>query len=126
LAQAVAVCLQHPAAVGRTYFAAGSEAVTARDLAGEIARQMGRWTVPLPLPPLLLWPICFGQEVISRITGRAMLLNLQKYAEIRAPGWVCDSSRLLQETGFACSLSIKAGVAETLAWYRQQGDLAPT
>ena len=125
LAQAVAVCLQHPAAVGRTYFAAGPEAITARDLAGEIAHQMGQWTVPLPLPPFLLWPICFGQEVFSRVTGRALLLNLQKYAEIRAPGWVCDSSRLLQETGFGCSTSIKAGVAETLAWYRQQGDLAP-
>lgn len=125
LAEAVAVCLQHPSAVGRTYFAAGRETISAHDLAGEIARQMGRWTVPLPLPPVLLWPICFGQEVISRVTGRAMLLNLQKYAEIRAPGWVCDSSRLLQETGVACDTSIQAGVAETLAWYRQQGDLAP-
>ena len=124
LAEAVATCLVHPAAVGRTYFVAGNEQVTARDLASVIARQMDRWTVPLPLPAFVLWPVCLGQELFSRITGRAMLLNLQKFAELRAPGWVCDASRMETEIGYSCRTSIPQGVAQTLAWYREAGALA--
>ena len=121
LAAAVVACLEQPAAAGRTYFAAGEETITARGLACVIARRMGCWTVPLPLPPAILWPVCFAEEVFSRLTGRATLLNLQKFAELRAPGWVCDSSRLRQEVGYTCRTTIEQGVTETLTWYRDQG-----
>ena len=120
LAEVIVSCLEHPAAVGRTYFAAGRQSTTARAMASEIASQMNRWTAPLPMPGLLLWPICLAQECFARLTGRPTLLNLQKYAELRAPGWVCDSSRLLNETGLACNTLVKQGIAETLKWYRQE------
>jgi nucleoside-diphosphate-sugar epimerase len=118
LAKAIAGVLPHPAASGRTYFAAAPEIVTARQMAEEIARCLGTWTVPVPLPAIALWPMCLGQELISRMTKKPRLLNLQKYAELRAPGWVCDSSRLAAETGFSCHTDLRAGVEETLAWYR--------
>jgi nucleoside-diphosphate-sugar epimerase len=121
LAEAVVTCLEHPVAVGRTYFIATSELLTARQFAEEIAIQMGGWTVPCYLPATVLWPICLAQELFSRLTGRATLLNLQKYAELRAPGWVCDSSRLRREIGFHCGTGFKAGIGETLAWYRNNG-----
>ena len=120
LAEAVVTALQLPAATGRTYFAAAPEPTTGRAIADEIARQMKRWTIPVPLPALALWPICFSQELFSRVTGRATLLNLQKFAELRAPGWVCDSSRLQQDLGIVCGTSLQSGISQTLAWYREQ------
>jgi nucleoside-diphosphate-sugar epimerase len=54
------------------------------------------------------------------VTGKPRLLNLQKFAELRAPGWVCDPSLLKAETGFECSTSLEQGVIETLKWYREQ------
>ncbi|HXP59007.1 MAG TPA: NAD-dependent epimerase/dehydratase family protein [Dongiaceae bacterium] len=120
LAQAIVTCLDHPAAARKTYFAACPEIVTARSMAGEIAAQMGVWTVPLPLPVLMLWPLCLGQEILSRLTGRPNVLSLQKFAELRAPGWVCDSGLLRRETGCACPTTLEAGIGLTLAWYRQQ------
>ena len=119
LAEAVVTCLTHPAAAGKTYFVAAREVVTARAIAEEIAVQMGVWTLPLPLPTALLWPICLAQELISRLTGKPNVLSLQKFAELRAPGWVCDPARLEHETGCACPTTLKQGVAETLTWYRQ-------
>ncbi|MEI6390329.1 MAG: NAD(P)-dependent oxidoreductase [Verrucomicrobiota bacterium] len=119
LAEAIVTCLQHPAAAGKTYFVAAREIVTARIMASEIAAQMKVWTLPLPLPTAFLWPICLAQEAISRLTGKASVLSLQKFAELRAPGWVCDSARLERETGYACPTTLEAGVAQTLAWYRQ-------
>jgi len=119
LAEAVVTCLSHPAAAGKTYFVASREIVTARGMAEEIAAQMNVWTVPLPLPTALLWPVCLAQEALSHLTGKPNVLSLQKFVELRAPGWVCDPTRLERETGCVCATLLKTGVAEALAWYRQ-------
>jgi nucleoside-diphosphate-sugar epimerase len=119
LAETVVTCLTHPAAAGKTYYVAAREVVTARTMADAIAAQMGVWTLPLPLPTAFLWPMCLAQEAISRLTGRANVLSLQKFAELRAPGWVCDPTLLERETGCAARTTLKGGVAETLVWYRQ-------
>jgi len=119
LAEVVATCIDNPVAAGKTYFVASEEIVTARQMADEIAACMHHWTVPIPLPPTLLWPVCLGQEIVSRATGRPMMLNLQKYAELRAPGWVCDPSSLRRDTGCQCRTTLKTGVAATLEWYKQ-------
>jgi nucleoside-diphosphate-sugar epimerase len=121
LAEAVATCLTHPAAAGKTFYVASGEVTTARAVAGEIAGQMKTWTLPLSLPTVALWPLCCLQETISWLTGRPSVLSRQKYAELRAPGWVCDPTRLRQEVGFVDGTTLKNGIAETLAWYRQEG-----
>ena len=120
LAEAVATCLDHPAAASKTYFVAAREVVTARRMAEEVAAQMKVWTLPLPVPLALLWLMCLAQEIKSRLTGNPNVLSLQKFAELRAPGWVCDPTLLERETGYACPTTLKTGVAETLSWYRQQ------
>jgi len=120
LAEAAVACLDHPAAVGKTYFVAAREVVTARRMADEIAAQMKVWALPLPLPLPFLWLLCLANESVSRLTGKASVLSLQKYAELRAPSWVCDPSLFERETGCACPTFLAKGVAETLAWYRQE------
>ena len=119
LAEAVVTCLLHPAAAGKTYYVAAREVVNARLIATEIASQMGGWTVSLPLPTAFFWPLCLAQEVMSRLTGVANVLSLQKFAELRAPGWVCASTRLERDTGCVCPTTLRLGIAQTLAWYQQ-------
>jgi nucleoside-diphosphate-sugar epimerase len=120
LAEAVVTCLTHTAAAGRTYFVAAREVVTPGAIAAEIAAQLGVWTVPLPLPTLLLWPLCLVQELTARLTGKPNVLSLQKFAELRAPGWVCDPARMERETRYACTTTLRQGIAETLSWYRER------
>jgi dihydroflavonol-4-reductase len=121
LAEAVVACLNHPAAAGKTYFVASGELTTGGRMAEEIAGQLGVWALPCPLPPAFLWPLCLAQEIASRVTGKPGLLNLQKFAELKAPGWVCDASRLERELGHTCSTTLRQGVAESLRWYLAQG-----
>ncbi|HUJ43947.1 MAG TPA: NAD-dependent epimerase/dehydratase family protein [Opitutaceae bacterium] len=121
LAGATATCLAHPAAAGKTFYVASPEVLTARGLAQEIAAQADTWTLPLPLPPAALGPLCWLQDGISWLTGRPNLLSRQKWGELRAPGWVCDPTRLREDLGFECTTKLKQGIAATLAWYRQQG-----
>ena len=120
MVEAVVTCLDHPAAVGKTYFVAAREIVTARRIAEEVAAQMNVWTLPLPVPLALVWLMCLAQEIRTRLTGKPNVLSIQKFAELRAPGWVCDPTLLESETGCACPTNLKTGVAETLSWYRQQ------
>jgi nucleoside-diphosphate-sugar epimerase len=75
----------------------------------------------VPLPTAALWPVCVGQEVISKITGKPNVINRQKYAELAAPGWVCDTSRLRNELDFIAPTALSEGLAKTLAWYRSAG-----
>ena len=119
LAEAVVTCLTHPAAAGKTYFVSAREVVTARRMAEEVADQMSVWTLPLPVPTAVFWLMCMGGEVTARLTGKPSVLSLQKFAELRAPGWVCDPTRLERETGSACLTTLMPGVAQTLTWYRQ-------
>jgi nucleoside-diphosphate-sugar epimerase len=117
LAENVVACLLNPATAGRTYFVASPDVVTGRSMAEEIAAQMKRWTIPLPIPSIVLWAVCLLQQAVSQITRRARLLNLQKYAELRAPGWVCSPLRLEQEAGLVCKTTLSQGIAQTLDWY---------
>jgi dihydroflavonol-4-reductase len=121
LAEAAVASLTHAAAPGKTFCVASPEVQTARAFADEIAAQMGAWTLPLPLPTAALWPLACLQDAISSVSRRPNVLSRQKYAELRAPGWVCDPGRLRQELGIVCATSLKPGVAATLAWYRQHG-----
>ena len=113
--------LTHPAAVGKRYYVASPTIIRAHALADEVVRQMDTWTLPLPLPTVALWPACVLQEAVSRLTRKPDVLSRQKYAELRAPGWVCTPARLRQELGLVCATELREAVAQTLAWYRQQG-----
>jgi nucleoside-diphosphate-sugar epimerase len=121
LAEVIVACLDHPAVAGRTYYVAGSEVVTSRALAENIAAQMKTWKVPLPIPSAALWVLCCVQQVVSRLNGIPSVLNRQKYPELTAPGWVCNPARLAKETGLNCPTPMARGLEETLAWYQEQG-----
>ncbi|MCX8089684.1 MAG: NAD-dependent epimerase/dehydratase family protein [Verrucomicrobiae bacterium] len=121
LAAVAVTCLTHPGAAGKTFFVAAPEVVTSGELAREIASQMNVWTLRLPLPVAMLWPVCAVGEAVSRVRGRASVLSRWKYAELSAPGWVCDATRLREELGLVCQTTLRAGIAETLARYRAEG-----
>lgn len=119
LAETIVRCLTAEKISRQTYFVSSPEIVTAREMADEIVAQMRVWTVPLPLPTPFLWPLCLAQDLLSRVTGKANVLSLQKYAELRAAAWVCSPSHLRQDTGLECRTDLRSGLKQTLSWYRE-------
>lgn len=114
-------CLTTAVGAGRVYHVAHPTVVTAGELAQEIARQMGSWTVPLPLPKAALGLVAAVQDLISRWTKKPGILCRERCCEVRAPGWVCDTSRLRHELGWQCATALPEGIRQTLAWYRAKG-----
>lgn len=125
LATAVLACLDHPAAVGKTYHVAAPEIVTGLQVAECIARVMGCCGRRITVPPWFLRLSCLVAGLGARLSRRSSLLGHDKHRELLAPGWVCDPSRLRQDVGFECPIRLSAGIVSTLAWYREHGWLAP-
>ena len=72
-----------------------------------------------PVP--LLWPLSWGQELVSQLTRKANVFSHKKYAELRAPGWVCDAAKLRSELGLECPTGLAEGVRRTVRAYRESG-----
>ena len=121
LAAIILASLAHPGAPGRVFHVASGETCTARQLTTEIARQLGGWTLPLPLPNSVWRPICVLAQAAARLTGRPTVLAHGKVRELTAPGWVADTGRLRATLALTCSTSLREGIAATRAWYEQEG-----
>jgi nucleoside-diphosphate-sugar epimerase len=121
LAEAAVQCLTSPAAAGRTYNVASPEVATAGEVLRQAARALHAWAVPAPVPVPLLRLLATVQEGLSRLSGRANILNRDKVRELSAPGWVCDTSRLRNEVGFVARTPLAEGLAVTMDWYRTAG-----
>lgn len=121
LARVIVDCLDRPAAVGKVFFVSNPEIRTAREFGELVAEEMKRQPIHLPIPRFLLGPVCWGQELVSQLTRKANVLSRQKFAELRAPGWVCDGSRLRNELGLECPTTLAEGVRRTAVAYREEG-----
>jgi nucleoside-diphosphate-sugar epimerase len=113
-----------PAAAGRSYFAANPDPVTWDELAGCAAAIMGRRLRSVNVPAAGAWLVGLGAELVSRIRRKPGIISREKVAEARCRYWVCDASSAGRELGFVPRYSIREGVSETLAWYKEQGWLA--
>src|SRR6185436_3076129 len=113
LAAIVGLVLTHPKASREIFFVGSREIVTAGELVERVAIESGCWTISLPLPNAALWIACQCAGQVARLTGKATVLNAQKYAELKAAGWVCDVSKLNDKLEGDCPTSLREGVMKT-------------
>ena len=87
--------------VGGTFFVGHPQPVTPRGLLETIQKTIGRRsalvTVPMPVTRVAA-EVC---DVVGRVTGRAMLINRWRYAELAAEGFVCRVDRMRDVLGVA-------------------------
>lgn len=121
LAKVVVSLLSHPRAAGLTVNVACPEVVTGDRLCNAIAAALRvkarEWTIPQSA----LRFVCWLATASSAITKRPSIIGLDKYQELTAPGWVCDTTRLERELGFQCPTRLDDGIRATAEWYRERG-----
>ncbi len=104
LAHAIAVCVQHPAAAGKTYLVADNDGLSTPDLVRAIALALGKTPRLLPCPAALL-------VLAGRLTGKSGAMR-------RLVGSLqIDSSRIRNELGWQPQTSLAHGLAELAGWY---------
>lgn len=72
-------------------------------------------------PASLCWTIAAANSACGRLFATRPLLNLDKIREGLAGSWVCDPSRLRDETGFQFQVSLHDRIRQTALAYRKLG-----
>ena len=106
---------------GGTFFVGHPEPVTPLALLETIQRALGRhgglFHVPMPVTHMAAEVF----DVVGRMTGRAMLINRWRYAELSAEGFVCRVDRMRDVLGVTAAVDLPSGIKKTAEWYRREG-----
>lgn len=107
LASAIMACLDHPAAVGKTYLVSDGDDVSTTELIRRIAAALHRLPRLLPVPPGLMRILsrCLGkQAAVDRLLGSLSV----------------DSGAICRDLGWRPPFSMQAGLTCTIDWYRHK------
>ena len=104
---------------GRAYFLAHPQPVSWSELGAAAARIMARRPRVVRVPPFVAYVMGLGAEVWSQVTRKPGIISREKVAEARCRWWTCDTRRAAAELGFEARTPLDAGLAQTLAWYKE-------
>jgi dihydroflavonol-4-reductase len=110
-----------PQALGRTYFLSHAQPVNWSHLGDATARLVRRKRLVLRVPVSAAYGIGYLAELWSALTRKPGMVSREKIGEAMCARWVCDTRRAATELGFEARTSLDAGLAETLAWYKEAG-----
>lgn len=101
------------------FYLVDRESFSVRDIAGMVARALGRnggiWSLPVPL----LRAGAVAGDMVERMTGMKFPLTSRRLAALLEVTHF--TSAKLIGTGFVHPLATEAGLAEMVAWYRADG-----
>jgi nucleoside-diphosphate-sugar epimerase len=121
LAEALAAAAESPCAGGKTYFAANPDPVTWTHFGITAAAIMGRRVRDIALPPAVALAAGRLAELASKFRGKPGIVSRDKVREALCRYWVCGTSRARRDLGFSPVRSLRDGMEETLAWYKNSG-----
>jgi nucleoside-diphosphate-sugar epimerase len=121
LAEGLLAAAQSPNAAGRTYFLTHAKPLSWNELGAVAARIMSRRPRVVRIPVSVANAVGYCAEIWSGITRKPGIISRQKVAEARCKSWTCDARRAASELGFEAKTGLEAGLARTLAWYKEAG-----
>lgn len=120
LVEAVMLALKR-GGVGRTYFLTDGGVYSSRTFSDLLQSEMQvRHVLHLKAPLCVLRLICAIAGWGAGLCGRTSTLNMDKFHIMRQRNWQCDIEPARRELGYAPQYPLDRGVAETVAWYKQE------
>ena len=110
-----------PEAVGETFFLGSPRDYSWGEIRDATAKALGRRLVTVRVPRALVGPVGALAEIGGRLVGRYPALNREKARELRDACTRCASDKARRLLGYAPSVDLDAGIAETIRWYRAHG-----
>jgi len=111
--------LLEPSIINKTYIASDGNAYDKTAMSNMIADIMQKRIFRVYIPIILAKMIAAISENISRINGKASVLNIEKIKEFSENNWNCDISPLINDINFLPKYSLEQGLKETIAWYKE-------
>ena len=111
-------CLQSPA--NREFYNVGDGQVYDQYAFANAAKKAtGKKTIRLYLPLGLIKKVAVGMDKLYSRSSKTPVLNEDKMKELTAADWSCSIAKLQQETGYKPQYDLESGMAETVAWYKE-------
>jgi nucleoside-diphosphate-sugar epimerase len=102
------------------YHVADPQVVSYAELGRLAADAMERRVHILKLRKWALATAASWSEVTGRICRKPALLSYDKLREATAIGWVCSTTKIQTQLGFAPAMSLAERYRETVEWYRTE------
>ncbi len=118
LIQGLLLVAEKEKAIGQIYFLGSEFQTTYQNLNKAIASVLGRRAVTVHIPIRFISVIIFILGIISKITGKSVVMDRQKLQDLKQRFWTCDSSKARKELGFQPVFSLEQGLKECVDWYR--------
>jgi dihydroflavonol-4-reductase len=121
LARGILMAGESDKATGETYFI-GSDEIYGWRTVGDVTRGvLGKNALRLRIPEGGVYLISTFAELFSIFSSSPALINFEKARDMVQDYWTCDSSKARRDFGYSQEISLKDGIGETVAWYRNQG-----
>ncbi|NTW31282.1 MAG: SDR family NAD(P)-dependent oxidoreductase [Bacteroidetes bacterium] len=105
----------------KTYFASDGNAYDKTEMSDLIAQIMQKKIYRVNVPFALVKIIAALSGNISKVTGKASVINNEKIKEFSAHNWNCDISSLIKDINYKPNYTLEEGITETVAWYKEMG-----
>jgi nucleoside-diphosphate-sugar epimerase len=105
---------------GAVYFATDGAEHPAFDIVRQVARSLGRRTLPLPAPLAVARLVARANRWLTP-RDRTPVVDPDKILDLSQRYWVCTDARARTELGYRSRWDLAAGMDHTARWYRNEG-----
>ena len=121
LAAAIVTCILNPAAYGQSFFIADEGEYDWDDFSSMVERSLDKTTIRVQVPEWFVVLVAGISEAAKPFLRRPPLLDRHKLIELRQSRWVVSTAKAERLLGFRPLAPTAAALAETGAWYADQG-----
>ena len=118
LVQGMIQCARAPEALHEVFFLGSPTPYAWNDVKEASTKALDTWALTVPVPRFLVGAVGAVSELWGKVSGSYPALNREKACEIRYAATMCSSDKAMEQVGYAPSIDLMEGVAETIAWYR--------
>ncbi|NDV65761.1 NAD(P)-dependent oxidoreductase [Bacteroides sp. 224] len=106
----------------RAYFLSDGNVYNSRDFSCLIKKELGNpFVIHIKCPLFLLKTVSLLLGFFASVSGKPSTLNADKYIIMKQRNWRCDITPTIKELGYKPMYDLKAGVEETINWYKKEG-----
>lgn len=106
----------------KAYFISEDRAYTQQEFRQIVCEELGKKHVlPVTCPLWVVKRVCSVAEWIGKVTLKASTLNRDKFKILTQRNWQCDTSEARRDFDFNPRYSLREGIREAIAWYREAG-----
>lgn len=113
--------LAHNQGKKEVFFLSGDGLHSWSQVMSSMAEALGKKPVRIPLPKVALTGIAVVYSALGAVLKRQFPLTLDKLKELKPDYWICSNERAKKVLKFQPKWDLKNGMANTVAWYKENG-----